>query len=114
MTLKPQTDFESFLSLDVRSGVIIKAEESLSTKPTYRFTVDFGPEVGEKVTVAAMTHYNKEDLVGLKIIGLINVGSRKMGPEKSEFLFLAVPNEAGDAVPLVPYQDNAKLGGELF
>lgn len=114
MTSKPQTDFETFLSLDVRSGIVTKVEDSLASKPTYRFTVDFGPEIGEKITVAALTHYSKEELVGMKMIGLINVGSRKMGPEKSEFLFLAVPNDDGEAVPLMPYKDDVKIGGGLF
>jgi tRNA-binding protein len=113
MPIKPQVDFETFLSLDIRAGKVLKVEDSLATKPTYRFTVDFGSEIGEKVTVAAMTHYTKEELVGLTILGLVNVGSRKMGPEKSEFLFLGAPNEEDNAVPLTTYKD-IKLGGGVY
>lgn len=113
MSIKPQVDFETFLSLDIRAGKVIKVEESLAAKPTYRFTVDFGDDIGIKTTVAALTHYNKDELLGMTMLGLVNVGSRKMGSEKSEFLFLATPNEEGTPVPLTTY-GNAKLGGGVY
>jgi len=113
MTIKPQVDFETFLSIDIRAGKVIKVEDSLARKPTYRITVDFGPDIGEKVTVAALTHYKKEDLLGITMLGLVNVGSRKMSPEKSEFLFLAAPSEQGEAIPLTTL-DPVKFGGEVY
>ena len=103
MSIKPQVDFETFLSLDIRAGKILKVEDSLATKPTYRFTVDFGPEIGEKVTVAAMTHYSKEELVGLTILGLVNVGSPQNGARKNQnFCSWAFPMKKGTQFRLQP------------
>lgn len=114
MTLKPQTDFSNFLALDIRLGRIVKVEESQAKKPTYRITADFGSEIGQKVTVGAYKHYSPGELEGLAILGIINVGTRKMGPEISEFLLLGVPNDKGEAVPLTAFRPGAQIGGEVF
>ncbi len=114
MALKQQADFSSFMALDIRLGKIVKVEESLAKKPTYRITADFGPEIGQKVTVGAYKHHTPKELTGLSILGIINVGIRKMGPEISEFLLLGAPNEAGEAVPLTVFKPDAKIGGEVF
>lgn len=114
MALKPQTDFSSFLALDIRLGKIINVEESQAKKPTYRITADFGPDIGQKITIAAYKHYTPAELQGLKIIGVMNVGVRKMGPETSEFLLLGVPNEENEAVPLTVFKPEARLGSEVF
>ncbi len=113
MTIKEQADFSSFLALDIRLGRIIKVEDSEATKPTYRIIADFGSDIGTRVTVAAYTHYPKEKLEGLLILGLVNVGTMKMGPEKSEFLCIGVPNENGEAVPLTSL-DDVPLGGAVY
>ena len=114
MALKPQTDFSSFLALDIRIGKIVNVEESQAKKPTYRITADFGPDIGQKVTIAAYKHYSPAELQGLKVAGVMNIGIRKMGPETSEFLLLGVPNEANEAVPLTVFKADAKLGGKIF
>lgn len=114
MPLKTQTDYSNFTALDMRLGKILKVEPSKATKPTYRITADFGPEIGHKVTVGAYTHYKPEELIGLHIIGIMNLGSKKMGPEVSEFFCIAVPDEKGQALPLTVYGGSAPLGGEVF
>lgn len=114
MPLKEQTDFSSFLSLDIRLGKIIKVEMSQAKKPTYKITADFGDEIGEKVSVGAFTHYTEDKLIGLSIIGVINIGTMKMGPEVSEFLCLGVLDQDGNAIPLTPFEDKSKLGTEVF
>lgn len=44
MPIKDVTDFSNFDKLDIRAGKIIKVEDSLTKKPTYRLTIDFGPK----------------------------------------------------------------------
>ena len=113
MTIKDQTQYSNFLALDIRVGKVLKVEPSKATKPTYRITADFGPDIGEKVSVGAYTHYDPEKLVGLNIIGIMNLGTLKMGPERSEFFCIAVPNEEGDAVPLTAFED-VPSGGAVY
>lgn len=113
MTVKPQTDYANFAALDIRIGKIIKVEEAQSKKPTYRMTVDFGPEIGVKVSCGAYKNYPAADLVGRLVVGVMNFGSRKMGPEISEFLTLGAVNAAGETIHLMPEQD-VPLGAEVF
>lgn len=113
MQIKPIAAFESFAGLDIRVGRILKVEDSATKKPTYRLSVDFGPEIGVKVSCGAYRNYSPEELVGKQIIGIINFGPKKMGPEVSEVLILGVPNPAGETIYLMP-QTDVTLGVAVF
>lgn len=110
---KDQTDFSSFQKLELRVGRIVSVEDSTAKKPTYRITVDFGDEIGRKTTVGAFRNYSKEELTGKQVIGLVNVGTKKMGDEMSEFLMLGVTNEKHETIYLMP-QSDVPLGVEVF
>lgn len=113
MTIKPQTDYANFAALDLRVGKIIKVEDAESKKPTYRMTVDFGPDIGTKVSCGAYRYYSKEELIGCLVIGVMNLGTRKMGPEISEFLTLGVNDANGNVIRLMPASD-VPLGNEIY
>lgn len=111
--MKDIAAFDSFSSLDIRVGSIVKVEESNTRKPTWRITIDFGPEIGTKVSCGAYTNYSAEQLEGSQVICIINLGTMKMGPEKSEVLVLGVSNGAGGTIPLTT-RDPAALGQPIF
>ncbi|NTU77063.1 MAG: protein secretion chaperonin CsaA [Alphaproteobacteria bacterium] len=111
--MKPVADFSSFASLDIRVGTITAVEEAQTKKPTYRLTVDFGPEVGIKKSCGAYRNYEKEFLIGKQVIGVINFGPKKMGPEVSEVLILGAPSSNGETIFLTP-QQGVPLGAEIF
>ena len=111
--MKSQTDYSAFEALDIRVGKIIKVEDSLSKKPTYRLTVDFGSEVGVKVSCGAYRNYSKDELIGKQVIGVVNFPSKKMGPEVSEVLILGVSNDKGETIYLTPRSEVA-LGQKIF
>jgi tRNA-binding protein len=113
MAVKPTADFAAFDALDIRVGVIVNVEDALTKKPTYRLTVDFGPEVGTRVSCGAYRNYPKEELVGRQVIGIVNFGVKKMGPEVSEVLILGVPNEQHETIYLTP-QSEVPLGVAVF
>jgi tRNA-binding protein len=102
-----------FSSLDIRVGRIVSVEDSTTKKPTYRITVDFGSGIGKKKTCGAYRNYTKEELVGKLVVGLINVGVKKMGSEISEFLLLGVANERNETIYLMP-QSEVPLGAHVF
>lgn len=105
--------FEEFEKVDMRVGRIVKVEDSLARKPTYRFTLDFGPELGIKVSCAALVRYTKEELVGQLVIAVVNFPPKKMGPEKSEVLILGVPEKDGGVIRLQPERE-VELGTRVF
>ena len=97
----------------MRVGRIVGVEDSLARKPTYRLTIDFGPELGIKRSVGAYRGYAPEALVGRQIVAVVNFGPKKMGPEISEVLVLGVDSEAGTVVYLTPASD-VPLGNPIY
>lgn len=102
MNLKATADFDHFANLDLRVGRILAVEDAATKKPTYRLRIDFGAEVGIKVSCGAFRNYAPEALIGQQVIGVVNFAARKMGPETSEVLVLGVPDEAGQTIFLTP------------
>ncbi len=111
--MKDITPFNNFSSLDIRVGKIINVEDAQTKKPTYRLTIDFGAEIGKKVSCGAYRNYPKEDLVGKQIVAVLNFGTKMMGLEKSEVLVLGVENEKGETIYLTP-QSEVPLANEIF
>jgi len=113
MTPKPQASFSSFEALDIRVGKILSVEDAQTKKPTYRMTIDFGPQIGIKRSCGAYKNYPKDFLVGKLVLGIVNFPPKKMGPETSEVLVLGVPNAAGETIFLTPQQEVGP-GVEVF
>lgn len=86
--MKAKTDFSYFEALDIRIGRILSVEESRAKKPTYKIIVDFGSEIGKKTTIGAYRNYTKDELIGKLVVGLINVGEKRMGRKLLSFYFL--------------------------
>jgi tRNA-binding protein len=106
--------FDDFLKVDVRVGVITRAEPfPEARKPAYRLWVDFGPEIGEKRSSAQITvHYTVEDLVGRQVLAVVNFPPRQIGPVRSEVLVLGLPDAEGNVVLIGPDRP-VPLGGRL-
>ena len=97
--------FDDFEKVDMRIARIVKVDDSLARKSTYRFTLDFGAELGIKVSCAALTNYTKEELLGQLVVAVVNFPPKKMGPEKSEVLILGVPGKDGTVIRLQPERE---------
>jgi tRNA-binding protein len=70
--------FEDFQKVDMRSGTILRVERLASPKyTTHKLIVDFGKEVGEKVSGARVVKYDEKDLIGKQMIGVINLEQRR-------------------------------------
>lgn len=112
-TMKDTASFEHFGALDIRVGKIVNVEDAETKKPTYRITVDFGAEIGTRVSCGAYRNYPKEELMGKQVVAVVNFSVKQMGPEKSEALILGVQNEQGETIYLMP-QTNVPLGVHVF
>jgi tRNA-binding protein len=110
---KTTADFSHFEALDIRVGRIVKVEDAQTRKPAYRMTIDFGAEVGVKISCGAYRNYPKDGLLGQQVLAVVNFAPRKMGPEVSEVLVLGVPNENGETIYVTPQRPVA-LGAALF
>ena len=104
MATKPTAEFAHFDALDIRTGRIVRVEDAHTRKPTYKLTIDFGSEIGTRVSCGAYRNYAKEALLGKIVICVINFGVKKMGPEISEVLVLGVAHETGRTIYLTTEQ----------
>lgn len=111
--MKTLADFSSFEALDIRVGRIISVEDSKAKKPTYKITVDFGTDIGKKTTIGAYRNYTKEQLIGKLVVGLVNIGEKRMGEEHSEFLLLGAPNQKRETIYLTT-ESEVPLGVSVF
>lgn len=113
MSVKPTADFSHFDALDIRVGRIVKVEEAQTRKPTWRMTIDFGDEIGTKVSCGAYRNYAADELIGRQVLAVVNFAPRRMGPEVSEVLTLGVPGDDGATIFVTPDKDVA-VGVSLF
>ncbi|MBZ8134891.1 tRNA-binding protein [Afifella sp. IM 167] len=115
MTETPQISFDDFLKVDIRVGQVVEAAPfPEARKPAIRLVIDFGEKIGTKTSSAQITrHYQPEELVGRRVLAVVNFPPRQIGPMMSEVLTLGVPDEAGEVVLLRPDLD-VPIGGRLF
>ncbi len=86
--------FEDFQKVDLRVGTIIEVIDFPKAKvPAFQLKIDFG-SLGVKKSSAQLTSlYSKEDLVGKKIIAVVNFEAKQIANFKSECLVLGVQND---------------------
>lgn len=108
--------YDDFVKLDIRVGIITAVEDfPEARKPAYKITIDFGSEIGMKrSSVQIVNHYKKEELIGKKVLGVVNFPPRQIGPFLSEVLTLGVPDRDHECILIVPDNDKVVVGGKLF
>lgn len=108
-------NYEDFASVELRAGTVVKAELfPRAKKPAYKIWVDFGTELGVKQTSAQVTvHYTPEGLIGKRVIGCVNLGTKNIGGFTSEFLLVGFPDD-NHAICLASFEGHVANGAKLF
>jgi len=107
-------DFAIFQQVDVRVGCILSAEFAEGCRvPAYQLTLDFGPEIGMRRSIAQATNYPRESLLGRQVLAVVNLKPRQVGKHISEVLVLGVPTRDRGTALVVPEME-AIVGGKLF
>ena len=106
---------EDFNKLDIRVGKVVAVNDfPEAKKPAYKLTIDFGGEIGNKMSsVQIVSNYSKNELMGKQVLGVVNFPPRKIGPFTSEVLTIGVPDDNDNCVLVAPTK-TAKLGGKLY
>ena len=86
----------------MRVGVVTEARDfPEARKPAYRLWIDFGPELGVKRSSAQITaHYAAADLIGRRVIAVVNFAPKQIGPFVSEVLVMGAYDDRGEVVLL--------------
>ncbi len=97
--------WQDFEKVDMRVGIVTDAKEFLEARrPAYRLWIDFGP-LGVKRSSAQITaQYQPADLIGRRVVAVVNFPPKQIGPFVSEVLVLGAYNEAGEVILLNPDQ----------
>lgn len=108
-------EYADFEKVDIRVGQITAVLDfPQARKPAYKLTIDFGHALGSKRSSAQVTtHYTKEDLMGRKVLCVVNFPEKQIGPYISQVLTLGTPDSNGDVILADP-GPNAVLGSKLF
>lgn len=107
--------WDEFERVDLRVGTIVEAHEfPEARKPAYRLSVDLGPELGVKSSSAQITDlYSPGDLVGRRVLCVVNFPPRQIGPVRSEVLVTGVHRADGSVVLATVDDHDAPNGARL-
>src|SRR6266487_2741149 len=84
-------EFNDFAKVEMRVGRIVEATPFPEARnPSYRLRIDFGAELGERVSAAQLTvtYPDPSALVGRLVVAVINFPPRRIAGFASEVLLL--------------------------
>lgn len=108
-------EFNDFAKVEMRVGRIVAALPFPEARnPSYRLRIDFGRELGEKVSSAQLTRTYPDPtaLVGRQVVAVVNFPPRRIAGLASEVLLLGAMGEGTDSgqVWLLAPEPEAPLG----
>lgn len=98
-------EFEDFQRVDMRVGRIVSVEPFPEARnPSYKLRIDFGPDIGEKVSAAQLTvtYPDATTLMGRQVVAVVNFPPRRIAGLASQVLVLGAMGEAGQVYLLEP------------
>jgi len=107
-------EWQDFEKVELRVGKIIEAQIfKEARKPAYILHVDFGDEIGVRKSSAQVTElYSTEELLGRRVVGVVNFPKKQIGPLMSECLITGFHDSEGRVALCVP-DKSVPLGAKL-
>ncbi|HEX7326638.1 MAG TPA: tRNA-binding protein [Rhodanobacteraceae bacterium] len=107
--------WDDFAKVELRVGRIVDAHVfTEARKPAYALQVDFGPDIGIRKSSAQITAlYTPAELIGKRVVGVVNFPKKQIGPLMSECLVTGFHDAHGDVALCVPDRD-VPLGAKLM
>ena len=108
---KDDISFEDFSKLDLRVVTILEAEKVTKTKKLMKLLVDTG--VDKRTVVSGIAeHYNPEDVIGQKVLMLINLSPKNLKGIDSHGMILMAEDATGKLCFMQP-SEPFKSGSEI-
>ena len=108
---KPEITYEDFAKLQFQVGEIIACEEVKKSKKLLCSQVKIGSEV-KQIVSGIKAHYTPEQMVGKKVMVLVNLKPAKLAGILSEGMLLCAEDENGELALMVP-EKNMPAGAEI-
>ena len=107
-----QISIEDFAKVDMRVGEIVSAEPVAGAKKLTKLMVDIGTEI-RQVVAGIAEYYTPEQLMGMKVVLVVNLQPRKLrGVESNGMIVAATVGEEGRPV-LVTFKEDVPNGARL-
>jgi tRNA-binding protein len=105
--------WDEFMRVDMRVGRIVEVEDfPEARRPAWKLRVDFGEQIGMRRSSAQITNYERDELVGRRVIAVVNFPPKQIGPVRSECLVLGTYAADGTVLLLAP-EPQAALGDRV-
>jgi tRNA-binding protein len=98
-------EFADFQKVDMRVGRVTSAEPFPEARnPSVKLRIDFGPEIGERVSAAQLTvtYPDPASLIGRQVVAVVNFPPRRIAGFASEVLVLGAMGDNGEVFLLEP------------
>jgi tRNA-binding protein len=108
-------EFEDFAKVDMRVGRIVEAVPFPAARnPSYQLRIDFGAELGERVSAAQLTvtYPDPAALVGRQVVAVVNFAPRRIAGFASQVLVLGAMGTDGEVWLLQPNPESL-LGSRI-
>jgi tRNA-binding protein len=114
----PMIDASDFARVEMRVGRILEAAPLPEARnPSYRLRIDFGPQLGERVSAAQLTvtYPDPAALVGRQVVAVLNFPPRRIAGFASQVLLLGAMGEGEDSgqVWLLDTNPEAPIGTRI-
>ena len=111
LTKKPEITFEDFEKMQFAVGEIIKCEPVPKSKKLLCSQVKIGKEV-KQIVSGIRAHYTAEEMVGKKVMVLVNLKPAKLAGVLSEGMLLCAEDAEGNLALVTP-EKNMPSGAEI-
>ena len=106
-------DFDQFLAVEMRVGRVLAVHEfPEARRPAWKLEIDFGEEIGVKRSSAQITNYERSELEGTLVVGVVNFPPKQIGPFISECLVVGALDDEQGVVLLRPDRE-VELGDRI-
>jgi methionyl-tRNA synthetase len=101
---KENVNYETFATMDIRTGTILTAEKVAKTKKLLKLTIDTG--IDERTVVSGIAeYYEPENIIGQKVSILVNLEPREIKGIVSQGMILMAENSEGKLSFVAPTED---------
>ncbi len=101
---KEEITFDDFMKLQFQVGQIIKCEEVPKSKKLLVSQVKIGSQV-KQIVSGIKQHYTAEEMVGKKVMVLVNLKPAKLAGVLSEGMLLCAEDEKGELALMTPEKE---------
>ncbi|MDI1353986.1 MAG: methionine--tRNA ligase [bacterium] len=107
--IKPETSFDDFSKMDIRTATILEAEAVPKTDKLLKLLLDTG--LDKRIVVSGIAAYYKpEEIIGQKVCLLANLAPRKIKGIESQGMILMAENAKGELSFVSPTKNETDNG----